>query len=188
MKTVISVIAILLALLLAGCTNTEAKTPQPSDTTEIAAKNETISEPIQTPKLTGEKEDYEDYLFDTPNSTCFSRIGYIEKSEILVVEFRESGSIYEYSGFTAVKQKTPVSSACARSSMRWAARWTRCWRSTGKSSRSIWRPTVNTAGSWKKTCNMSGEANFVYGSRFWCWWRLIYVCCCLVSLTHMSDT
>ena len=101
MKTVISVIAILLALLLAGCTNTEAKTPQPSDTTEIAAKNETISEPIQTPKLTGEKEDYEDYLFDTPNSTCFSRIGYIEKSEILVVEFRESGSIYEYSGFTA---------------------------------------------------------------------------------------
>ena len=101
MKTVISVIAILLALLLAGCTNTEAKTPQPSDVSEVAAESEKISEPIHTQKLTGEKEGYEDYLFDTPNSTCFSRIGYIEKSEILVVEFRESGSIYEYSGFTA---------------------------------------------------------------------------------------
>lgn len=101
MKTVISVIAIFLSLLLAGCTNTEAKTPQPSVTTEIAAKEAAVSEPRQTPKLTGEKEDYEDYLFDTPKSTCFSRIGYIEDSEILIVEFRNSGSIYEYSGFTA---------------------------------------------------------------------------------------
>lgn len=105
MKTVISVIAIFLSLLLVGCTNIEAKTPQPSETTEIAAKETAVSEPRQTPKLTGEKEDYEDYLFDTPNSTCFSRIGYIEKSEILVVEFRESGSIYEYSGFSAVRQR-----------------------------------------------------------------------------------
>ena len=64
MKTVISVIALFLSLLLAGCTNVESKTPQPSDVSEVAAKNETISEPI------------------------------------LIVEFRESGSIYEYSGFT----------------------------------------------------------------------------------------
>ena len=105
MKTVISVISIFLSLLLAGCTNVEAKTPQPSGVSEVAAKNETISEPIQTPKLTGEKENFEDFLFDTPNSTCFSRIGFIEKSEILIVEFRESGSIYEYSGFSAGRPK-----------------------------------------------------------------------------------
>ena len=87
MKTVISVIAIFLSLLLVGCTNIEAKTPQPSETTEIAAKETAVSEPCQTPKLTGEKEDYEDYLFDTPNSTCFSRIGYIKKVRSLLLSF-----------------------------------------------------------------------------------------------------
>ena len=44
MKTVISVIAIFLSLLLVGCTNIEAKTPQPSETTGIAAYTwETVS-------------------------------------------------------------------------------------------------------------------------------------------------
>lgn len=101
MKTLLPAIALFLSILLTGCVNLEANSPQPSGTTETAAKEAEVSEPLQTQKLTGEKENYEDFLFDTPESTCFSRIGYIEGSMLLIVEFRESGSIYEYSCFTA---------------------------------------------------------------------------------------
>lgn len=33
---------------------------------------------------------------DTPDSTCFSEIGYDSPTQILVVRFRDSGSVYEY--------------------------------------------------------------------------------------------
>ena len=35
-------------------------------------------------------------LFETPNSSCFSRVGYSEIWERLVVVFRESGAMYMY--------------------------------------------------------------------------------------------
>ena len=33
---------------------------------------------------------------DTPNSSCFSEVGYCEDEEILVVTFRDSGKTYLY--------------------------------------------------------------------------------------------
>jgi len=33
---------------------------------------------------------------DTPDSSCFSEIGYDEQNEVLVVVFRDSGSMYAY--------------------------------------------------------------------------------------------
>lgn len=36
----------------------------------------------------------------TPNSTCFSSVGYDKYAEILVVVFRDSGKVYYYEDFT----------------------------------------------------------------------------------------
>ena len=36
------------------------------------------------------------YFINTPESTCFSRIGYNHDFKILVVTFRDSGSTYRY--------------------------------------------------------------------------------------------
>jgi len=35
-------------------------------------------------------------LIDTPDSSCFSEIGYDERNEVLVVVFRDSGAMYAY--------------------------------------------------------------------------------------------
>ena len=35
-------------------------------------------------------------MVGTPNSTCFSAVGYDEEREILFVQFRDSGSVYSY--------------------------------------------------------------------------------------------
>jgi hypothetical protein len=35
----------------------------------------------------------------TPESTCFSEVGYDSDWEVLVVRFRDSGSVYTYSDF-----------------------------------------------------------------------------------------
>lgn len=40
-------------------------------------------------------------LEDTPNSTCFSAVGYIDKENLLYVQFRNSGSIYAYEDVSA---------------------------------------------------------------------------------------
>lgn len=39
-----------------------------------------------------------DYLIPTPQSSCFSRYGYVLDNGLLFLEFRESGSLYVYYG------------------------------------------------------------------------------------------
>lgn len=92
-KTQAIICVLLLASALGGCENTQQTTASLTPAMETAATT--------APKLYGEKEDLEALLEDTPRSTCFSRVGYYESGKLLVVEFRESGSIYEYSNFSA---------------------------------------------------------------------------------------
>lgn len=86
---------LLIAIFLTGCGNGEAakNTPAPVIPTMEAQQEDD--------KLKDEKEDLEDLLQETPGSTCFSRVGYYEKGQLLFLEFRESGYIYEYGGFSA---------------------------------------------------------------------------------------
>ena len=40
-------------------------------------------------------------MLDTPNSTCFSQVGYDSFFDVLVVEFRDSGATYTYTDFSS---------------------------------------------------------------------------------------
>lgn len=95
------VFIMLLAVILTGCADKTQKTaPQPSEAPKAEAHETVVESSKPSQKLTGEKADLEAILFETPNSTCFSRIGYYESGKLLIVEFRDSGSIYEYSKFS----------------------------------------------------------------------------------------
>ena len=36
------------------------------------------------------------WVYNTPDSTCFSRVGYDSRNNVLIVVFRESGAEYQY--------------------------------------------------------------------------------------------
>lgn len=38
------------------------------------------------------------WVYNTPDSTCFSRVGYDSRNNMLIVVFRESGAEYHYFG------------------------------------------------------------------------------------------
>lgn len=38
------------------------------------------------------------WVYNTPESTCFSRVGYDSRNQVLIVVFRESGAEYHYFG------------------------------------------------------------------------------------------
>lgn len=66
--------ALLLALCLASC-GTDLQIPQDTLTVYESATK---------------------WVYNTPESTCFSRVGYDSRNQVLIVVFRESGAEYHY--------------------------------------------------------------------------------------------
>ena len=82
------IIALLLALLLAGCgmqdlsTKASIQTPRPT-----TSQGTPISDESEIPRVK---------LHDTPDSTCFSAVGFDSGTGTLIVVFRDSGAKYAY--------------------------------------------------------------------------------------------
>lgn len=68
--------AFILALCLASC-GTDLQIPQDTLTVYESATK---------------------WVYNTPDSTCFSRVGYDSRNNVLIVVFRESGAEYHYFG------------------------------------------------------------------------------------------
>lgn len=84
-------LAALLVWTAAGCEGSTPATMAPTDNErEFWANVPLPIEDRDPPRLE-----------DTPNSTCFSAVGYIDKENLLYVQFRNSGSIYAYEGVSA---------------------------------------------------------------------------------------
>ena len=66
--------ALLLALCLASC-STDLQIPQDTLTVYESATK---------------------WVYNTPESTCFSRVGYDARNQVLIVVFRDSGAEYHY--------------------------------------------------------------------------------------------
>lgn len=74
-KTVIRILIVLLtALCLASC-GTDLQTRQD----ELAVYESATK-----------------WVYNTPESTCFSRVGYVSRNNVLIVVFRDSGAEYHY--------------------------------------------------------------------------------------------
>ena len=79
---------------------TEAATaPTTAATTTTAPTTETTTAPTTTEPPVFSVDDVA--MTATPNSSCFSKIGYSAAFETLVVTFRGSGKTYCYTNFTA---------------------------------------------------------------------------------------
>ena len=76
----------------------------PAPTTEpITDPSESpdVITPIETPTPASHEFDVDDVnMQSTPGSSCFSEIGYDSDYDILVVQFRDSGSVYIYLDFS----------------------------------------------------------------------------------------
>lgn len=101
--------SVLILLLLAGCVETKQQTntdvvvithitPAPEMTAAPTPRNSDADNVIPTTTLRLFDVDDVD-MQPTPKSSCFSEIGYDSDWEILVVRFRDSGSVYMYSDF-----------------------------------------------------------------------------------------
>ena len=88
------IVAMLLAISLAAC---ESSSPDTYKTQ--AAEPEPVEETTQSSEKTPlpvEGKEPTVYMQDTPNSTCFSAVGYDSTLKTLYVKFRDSGSVYSY--------------------------------------------------------------------------------------------
>jgi hypothetical protein len=121
-KTIMLFIAMVMLLLFTACGSqavkgtTEKKTNEttpevisvlsvtPAPTTEpITRPSESpdVITPIETPTPTSHEFSVDDVnMKSTPRSSCFSQIGYDSDYDILVVKFRNSGSVYIYLDFS----------------------------------------------------------------------------------------
>ncbi|MEL7659023.1 MAG: KTSC domain-containing protein, partial [Bacillota bacterium] len=76
----------------------------PAPTTELIirpSESPDVIIPIETPTPTSHEFDVDDVIMQsTPGSSCFSEIGYDSDYNILVVQFRDSGSVYMYLDFS----------------------------------------------------------------------------------------
>ena len=94
--------AVSAALSAPAATATPDVTVAPKATlTPTAAVTPTATEtPETTPTATPRVFDADAVAMQsTPDSTCFSEVGYDAEWEVLVVRFRDSGSVYTYSCF-----------------------------------------------------------------------------------------
>ncbi len=103
------ILSLLVPLLLVGCVETEQKastdvvvitqvTTTPEMTAAPTPRNDDADEVI--PSLTPRIFDVDDVnMQPTPESSCFSEIGFDSNWEVLVVRFRDNGSVYTYSDF-----------------------------------------------------------------------------------------
>ncbi len=100
MKTRAAVILLVIALVfsLSACKDKNTA----SNNKALPSSSQAISSSSQPAKTSaGTPINYEFSLdrvdmIDTPDSTCFSRIGYDSYNEVLVVTFRDSGATYAY--------------------------------------------------------------------------------------------
>ena len=109
-KTGSLLLALLLCVGFCGCgaaqTATEPAQPQTASTTTAPA---TTAQPTTTAPATTEPTTTKPPVFSpddvamtaTPNSSCFSEVGYSDAFETLVVRFRDSGKRYCYSDVPA---------------------------------------------------------------------------------------
>jgi hypothetical protein len=107
------IFALLIILSLAGCGETKSLLDSDVNPTASSKVNITASpnaNPTASPDATAAPETTATptpRVFDTdnvpmqstPDSTCFSEVGYDSDWEVLVVRFRDSGSVYTYSDF-----------------------------------------------------------------------------------------
>ena len=77
---------------------TDPTTTTAAPTTEATTPAPTETEPASTEPAAFSIEDVE--MIATPDSSCFSEVGYSEAFETLVVTFRGSGKTYCYTSFT----------------------------------------------------------------------------------------
>lgn len=102
-------IALLLLLSLASC-GTPEEAPQPTPEVSSSSEettSETTAQQLRATASTASEEPTEPTEFDplfvprhNVDSTCFSTIGYDADKEVLVVQFRTTGSVYTYSEFS----------------------------------------------------------------------------------------
>lgn len=105
-------IIILVLFFIIGCSEQKANPAKGHKESYTAIKSETPKIPVEivykgetskgTPIIDAEQSsfDIDDvYMMSTPNSSCFSEIGYDSYNCILVVTFRDSGSTYLYFDF-----------------------------------------------------------------------------------------
>ena len=105
--TILLLAALLFSLCACGA-QTEPALTQPQ-TTEATTAPTTAATTTTAPTTTTGPTTTEPPVFSvddvamtaTPNSSCFSKIGYSEAFETLVVTFRGSGQTYCYTNFTA---------------------------------------------------------------------------------------
>ncbi|MCQ2566719.1 MAG: KTSC domain-containing protein [Clostridia bacterium] len=93
---------VLLLLVLAGCADDTDAQAAPSSAAQppVIVTGETTSR--GTPIVDTGASEFDPYaveMFDTPESSCFSEVGYDSYYEILVVTFRDSGATYLYLDF-----------------------------------------------------------------------------------------
>ncbi len=88
------IVAMLLAISLAACESSSPDTYK-TQAAEPAPVEETTQSSEKTP-LPVEGKEPTVYMQDTPNSTCFSAVGYDSTLKTLYVKFRDSGSVYSY--------------------------------------------------------------------------------------------
>ena len=114
-KTAFAILALLLCISAAGCGAAQPATdltqPQAAASTAVTTTAPTTrettmeptTEPITEPTTAAPAPFSPDdvAMTATPNSSCFSEIGYSAVHETLVVRFRGSGQRYSYSGVTA---------------------------------------------------------------------------------------
>lgn len=78
-KALTALLALVLAFSITACGDTPAK------------ETETARSPLPV-----EDREPEVTLEDTPDSSCFSAVGYDSAENVLYVQFRDSGAIYSY--------------------------------------------------------------------------------------------
>lgn len=88
----------LIVVLSSGCT--EASSHVNSQQNKRQAVTIYNPPPTPPPTLAPFVQPADIELQSTPGSSCFSHVGYDEEHEVLVVQFRDSGSKYSYSDFS----------------------------------------------------------------------------------------
>lgn len=92
-----AILVTVLMLLCTACGSTRTGSA-PAGTTDDEEPEYTYHEP----EYDDSEPDPDDYLESTPESTCFSAVGYDWDNEVLYVQFRDSGSIYAYDAPSSV--------------------------------------------------------------------------------------
>jgi len=91
MKKFITTLIIVAMFCMAGCD----RVPEPPPVTERKNVTRTVLTPSPAPAF-----DLVNVELKNVDSSCFSRIGYDSEFEVLVAEFKETGTIYAYYDFS----------------------------------------------------------------------------------------